>query len=274
MAKPWSCEKVGRHGRAYPWLYDFVEEGKLNDVDVALYALLSSYRGPTGQCNPSVTTLARQMGKNKRTIQHYLARLRKTGALTSEPNFKNGNQTSNQYFLRDSRSAAEKAAGEYAESVGETPPSRDSDLLPRNDEAGRVTTFVTPCETVHHFSRTTKRCVSCVVDKLMHRFDWDGKVRWKLTDCESRQQLQEMLARPEAEQEHYREYSPDVPLSVALSQRSDGSCIEHLLNGSGKCLWCEDDEATIRHSEEAFTDTDIDDLGSYVYREVLFGTGE
>jgi hypothetical protein len=95
---------VRRLGGAYGLVYaSIVRDPHITPQAKALYALLASYADRDERdCYPSVTTLSKQMGASRATIQRWMAELRASGVLRVEARYRSdGGQGANTYWLDD-----------------------------------------------------------------------------------------------------------------------------------------------------------------------------
>lgn len=84
--------------KAVAWALE--QEGLEMATKLILVCLADVHNGHTGQCNPSIPTLAKQAGCSRRTVERHLSKLRQLGLITSEAVIGRAGQTSNVYTLR------------------------------------------------------------------------------------------------------------------------------------------------------------------------------
>jgi hypothetical protein len=76
------------------------DDGSPWDV-VVMFNLLSHRNFQTGQCNPRHKTIAKEIGTSVSTVRRSLKRLEEYGALEIKPIFRDGEQSSNQYNIKE-----------------------------------------------------------------------------------------------------------------------------------------------------------------------------
>jgi hypothetical protein len=109
------------------------QDGKLSHQQRLLLLLLAHFHhDSTGECTPSIETLARQSGLSDRRVQLNIRALEKLGALVVCKRFNSGWQIANRYDL----TGVTKKAGRRG--VTGVSPNRDGTSIPTVDAADPV----------------------------------------------------------------------------------------------------------------------------------------
>jgi hypothetical protein len=119
---------------------------EMGAIGVAMYAVLQRYADrATGQCWPSVATIARLLDLSKNCVKKYLHRLVQLGLLTSAPRTTaEGDPTSNLYTLPDPTQPASvlqrrqegEASGAGGGAPGDLPPQANRHQVPEGGAPG------------------------------------------------------------------------------------------------------------------------------------------
>jgi hypothetical protein len=126
-----------------------------------LVALCFRHNKKTGECYPSVKTIADYTGYSERCVQYSIKRLCGWGLISAKPRFLTGQQTSNQYFLfgvpKVSAASIDVTSGVHASlpprGAPDAPPPMSSDAP---NKEGIYTTSETDCGNVVRFPSQKK----------------------------------------------------------------------------------------------------------------------
>ncbi len=114
---------------------------EMGAIGVAIYAVLQRYADRiTGQCWPSVATIAKLLRLSKNCVKKYLHRLAQLGLLSSAPRYTaEGDPTSNQYTVHDPTQTEALLRRQRARGEAPAAGGRASGALPPRENEHLVT---------------------------------------------------------------------------------------------------------------------------------------